>query len=316
MVAIRIQIAHSNAVYWLGKLSVVVGIALAYVTLALTSSIAAQVQVPDKDVSAHKAGALDQLEQVVHDAFRDTHDGWSSDEMLIRDELNQAFIKRCREKLPDASEQELNWTLLNLRKAGKLGIKATQSNNESYDDVEHLAEIAARSVQDKYQISTDAIMADPKYKSEFDAIALGIDPSLETYQVRKCALRLRKARQLRPELITRIADWNREVEEFSAAEVAIDLGLIPEKPGIYLFRDKTGYLYVGEAINLRQRLKTHLEESDRISLARYLKQQGADSISIEIHSFPTDSRMKDITVRRAYESELIRSREPRFNVRP
>jgi hypothetical protein len=63
-------------------------------------------------------------------------------------------------------------------------------------------------------------------------------------------------------------------------------------------------------------LKSHLDESDRKSLANYLREQGVESISIEIHSFPADSRMKDVTVRRAYESELIRSREPRFNVRP
>lgn len=37
---------------------------------------------------------------------------------------------------------------------------------------------------------------------------------------------------------------------------------------------------------------------------------------VEIHSFGRDSRMQEIRVRRAYESELIRSRQPRFNIRP
>ncbi len=256
------------------------------------------------------------LNDVVREAFGKTHDGWSVDEMLIRDDLNKAFIEKCREQLPDVVEKDFNWTLLNLRKAGKLGIKATQFNYESYDNLMQLAEVAVRSIQDKHKISSDAILADPQRRKEFDEVARGIDPTIDAYQVRKCALRLRKARDLRPELITRIADWNREVHEFPVAKVAADLTLIPETPGIYMFRDKTGYLYIGEAINLRQRLETHLDDSDRKSLANYLKQQGVDSISIEIHSFPADSRMKDITVRRAYESELIRSREPRFNVRP
>ncbi len=262
------------------------------------------------------SGSQTKLNDVVREAFRKTHDGWSVDEVLIRDDLNRAFIQNCREQLPDVEEKEFNWTLLNLRKAGKLGVKATQFNYESYENVMHVAEVAIRSIQDKHKISSDAILADPQRRKDFDEVARGIDSAIVPYQVRKCALRLRKARDLRPELITRIADWNREVHEFPAAKVAADLTLIPEMPGIYLFRDKTGYLYIGEAINLRTRLETHLDDSDRKSLANYLRQQGVDSISIEIHSFPADSRMKDITVRRAYESELIRSREPRFNVRP
>lgn len=258
----------------------------------------------------------DRLNDVVRRAFREASGGWSSDEVLVRDDLNQAFIRACQRELPDVPERDFNWTMLNLRKAGKLETIATLSNNQSYDGVLHVAEIAARSLQDKYEISTDAIMADPERREEFDGIALAVDSSIDPYQVRKCALRLRKARQLRPELITRIADWNREVLEFSAEEVQSDLERIPERPGIYLFRDRSGYLYIGEALNLRDRLKTHLDDSDRKSLAHYLEQQGAASISIEIHSFPADSRMSELRVRRAYESELIRSRKPRFNVRP
>jgi predicted GIY-YIG superfamily endonuclease len=266
--------------------------------------------------AADSGESQETLKDVVREAFRATHDGWSVDEVLIRDDVNQAFVWRCREKLPDAAEKDLNWTLLNLRKAGKLGIAATRFNDESYDGVLHLAEIVARSMQDKHKVSSDAVMADPELRREFDVLARGIDPAADAYQVRKSALRLRKARELRPELITRIADWDREVREFAAAQVAADLTLIPERPGIYLFRDKSGYLYIGEALDVRERLKSHLDESDRKSLANYLREQGVESISIEIHSFPADSRMKDVTVRRAYESELIRSREPRFNVRP
>jgi len=66
---------------------------------------------------------------------------------------------------------------------------------------------------------------------------------------------------------------------------------------------------------LRNRLKTHLDESDRKSLANYLKEKGVESITIEIHSFDPQSRAKELRVRRAYESELIRSRKPRFNIR-
>ena len=105
---------------------------------------------------------------------------------------------------------------------------------------------------------------------------------------------------LKPELVLRIAEPTK----------------IPKGPGIYIFRDKTGYLYVGESLNLRSRLEKHLDESDRQSLAMYLRMHGVQDTTIEIHAFPKDSRARKVTVRRAYESELIASRKPRFNLRP
>ena len=48
----------------------------------------------------------------------------------------------------------------------------------------------------------------------------------------------------------------------------------------------------------------------------YLADQGSADVTIEVHSFAEDSRISETMVRRAYESELIRSRNPRFNVRP
>lgn len=281
-----------------------------------TLAIRAQEQVEARYDAFASTASQSRLEDVVREAFRQSHDGWSTDEVLIRDELNRAFIASCREQLPDASEQTLNWTLLNLRKAGKLEVKASRREGQPEADAAHVAEIAARSMQDKHEISIDAVMADPERRREFDQLAQRIDPDIESYTIRKTALRLRKTRNLRPELITRIADWDRQIIELTAAQAAADLQRLPENPGVYMFRDRTGYLYIGEAINLRERLTTHLDHSDQKSLAHYLGNQGYDSISLEVHSFPVDSRMKEIVVRRAYESELIRSREPRFNVRP
>ena len=52
------------------------------------------------------------------------------------------------------------------------------------------------------------------------------------------------------------------------------------------------------------------------SLARCLLSNGIREVSIEQHIFPKDSPAKDKTKRRAYESELIRSRKPKFNLAP
>ena len=256
------------------------------------------------------------LNEVIIASFKATHDGWSSDEVILNKELNDAFIHQCHKQLPDVEATLCNWRLMNLRKAGKLKIKSTKSNRTKVDDIKHIAEIAARSMHDRFSISSDQVMANPERRNEFDEIAKSIDPEIDLYRVRKAAFGLRKARRLKPELITRIADWGRKVESHSAKNIASQPDLIPTHPGIYIFRDKSGYLYIGQTDNLQTRLKTHLDKSHNQSLANYLGESNFDNITIEVHSFDPDSRAKETMVRRAYESELIASRKPRFNIQP
>ena len=52
------------------------------------------------------------LTEVVRESFREVHDGFSADEVLVRDDLNAAFIGRCRKSLPDADETQLNWKVI------------------------------------------------------------------------------------------------------------------------------------------------------------------------------------------------------------
>lgn len=267
--------------------------------------------------------SAEQLKQAVVAAFAAVHDGYSVDELLLDDQLQAGFQAACRERLADADPEECNWTLLNLRKAGRLEVKTTKlrdRDEQAEETVRHVAEIAARTVQDRHRTSIDRVMANPRWRADFDSAVLEISPRVDLYTVRKAAFQLRKTRELKPELITRLADWGRDVRTYSLEELRERPELGPEQPGIYLFRDATGYLYIGEAADLRKRLGQHLDQSDRQSLANYLNKQknkqNADSISIELHTFAPDSRIKELAVRRAYESELIRSRNPRFNIRP
>jgi predicted GIY-YIG superfamily endonuclease len=259
-----------------------------------------------------------QLKDVVAAAFVETHNGFSSDEVILQSELNKSFIAACQKQLPNTDAAKFNWALINLRKAGKLPALTSRRNKNlsGSREAQHIGEICARVVMDRHGVSIDRVMTDPKLRADFDASAKKMSADVDLYQARKAAFRLRKTRKLKPELITRIADWGREVTEYRANELATDTAVLPESPGIYLFRDASGYLYIGEAINLRKRLTQHLDESDRKALGNYLAEQGSEGIIVEVHTFAKDARIKEIGVRRAYESELIRSREPRFNVRP
>ncbi len=277
---------------------------------------AVQTDEPAQTRTSASAATNSAMPVVVKAAFEKVHDGWSSDEVVLKTELNEKFIAECQTILPAALPVDLNWTLLNMRKAGLLKIRATQRDSQPLGQFAPLAEIAARHVFDQYKVSTDRMMCDPEMRRAFDECVLAIDADSDLYRVRKSAFQLRKQRQLQPELVARIADWGRKIESFPSAQVRDEPSCVPALPGIYIFRDQTGYLYIGQSDNLNQRMKEHLHLSSNFSLAQYLADQGNDNTIIEFHSFPADSRAKETMIRRAYESELIASRKPRFNIQP
>ena len=255
---------------------------------------------------------------VIRWAFAATHDGWSSDEVLLQDQLNARFIAACREKCPKAKAIDLNWQLINLRKANQLSdFAVTQRRTHRHDGYRHAAEIAARLLTNKHQVSTDRMLCDPELRAEFDRTAGELAPGVDAYRLRKAAFGLRKSRQLRPELVVRVANWGRQIQSAPISELRQTPARIPALPGIYVFRDQQGYLYVGEAANLRKRLSAHLASSDRVALADYLTRHvGVGPVIVEMHVFPADSPAAQSRMRRAYESDLIASRKPKFNVRP
>jgi predicted GIY-YIG superfamily endonuclease len=255
------------------------------------------------------------LRDVVRRNFFVTHAGHSTDDMVIDDTLNAAFIAACLRELPSNSPFQFNWALYNLRKQSPgIGKVATVKRRDKHGDYLHASEIAARHMEDKHRRNTDRVLCDPDMRREFDTIAQGIAPGTSTYLLRKAALKLRKNRQLRPELIKRVADWGTVVTTYTAEQLRGSPDLIPRLPGIYIFRDDSGYLYIGEAGNLRGRVEKHLDHSDRKAVAYYFWENGVEGLSVEMHAFRKDSEGRVAKCRKAYEADLIRSRGPRLNI--
>ncbi len=257
-------------------------------------------------------------DQQIRDAFTKVCDGYSSDEVMIRDDLRRAFVDELSVagKISRTSQQQrdLFLRLLRLRKAGKLNTRATKRAGPVDDSVRPVAEMAARSVMDRHRVTTDQMLADPSLLDQLHDEAEKLSPGVDPYAVRKTILKLRKTRRLRPELVLQVADWDRDVRTLSWKELVTED--LPESPGVYLFRDAEGYLYIGEAINLADRLRQHAEGSHNASLAAMLASQNADDVTLELHVFEKDSPAAKTAMRRAYESELIRSRHPKYNLRP
>lgn len=258
--------------------------------------------------------SCENISDIVQEAFLETHEGYGTDEVIICDRLNEAFIAMCKKRLPLLSDDEFNWQLINLRKRGRLGRVVSKRERVNHDDYFHASEIAARLIFDKYEVTIDRAFCNARYKKEFDRIAKSVAPNVSAYLLRKAALKLRKNRQLKPELVPRVASWGREILALLAEEVLQNPNVVPRKPGVYVFRDTSGYLYIGEAVDLYLRIKKHLDHSDRKSLAQYFWDKGLKDMTIELHTFEPDSDARLKSHRRAYEASLIHSRRPRFNI--
>ena len=283
-----------------------------YTTLSLAGAAFSICDATHADeIELNQSKAID-LQQV----FADSHDGWSLDEVLIRDELRIALMNEYHSLGGTQFEAEVFDQLISLRKRGQLKVPTIKRSQSVDEALQPIAEIAARRMFDEHQCSLDRVFIDPELKSEFDAFAKEVLLDVDLYSVRKAALALRKTRRLRPELLTRVTDWKVTIETMRLDDIASVIAQLPKRPGIYIFRDSSGYQYIGQSKSLEQRLTKHLLGSDRIGLADYLKVDDLNDVTLELHIFAVGSPAESTVVREAYESELIRTRKPKLNLSP
>jgi hypothetical protein len=337
----------SRSLVWSVCFHRIAGCLLLYGLAAAFQPLLSNAQEPERPhTDTQQASPTRFEEQIVRQSFATTHDGWSVDEVLLRDDLREAFVSECRKlsspKL-ESTHDRFCATLLHVRKRGGQLPRATRrERSQSSAAIDALAEIAARRVHDEFLEHTDALLVNSQVRDYFDALIRELAPEADLYVYRKAALKLRKTRRLNPELLTRVTDWKKEILDFAISNLSPELAEIPKRPGIYIFRDATGYLYIGQASDLRVRLRSHLNDSDRLALAEYLSErskakltsssQPAEEVTqstdsprstdsrastwLEVHVFKSGSPAENLGIRRAYESELIRTRKPRFNIAP
>lgn len=222
---------------------------------------------------------LSEKRDAVYRAFVKAHDGYSTDRVVVDDALNKNFRIECERLLPAIGDREANWILLNFRKSSTLGSVTTKRSRFRHDEYRFAAEIAARRLEDVYDLTLDQILCDPILRVEFDRLASELAPNVENLRLRLAALGLRKARKLVPEHFKRFVS-KRAVISYEATYVAAHVDELPNGPGIYMFYGAThGWLYVGEAKNLRRRVSQHIDHSDRKHLAHYFWSSGLFRLS-------------------------------------
>ncbi len=82
---------------------------------------------------------------------------------------------------------------------------------------------------------------------------------------------------------------------------------IPEKPGVYIFKDKHGrVLYIGKAKNLRTRLRSYFQRSTELTPRLEAMLRRADDLSFVV----TENELEAL----ALEASLIKQQKPRYNI--
>jgi predicted GIY-YIG superfamily endonuclease len=253
---------------------------------------------------------MDGLKQSVAAAFKECRSGLSSDRVIADPDLNQQFILCCRKLGRDEPEKQLNATLMNLRKQGLLrGLRSKRTTFTDTDDYRFASEIAVRHLERSRGVTLDQILCDPGLAIEFDETAARLAPHYSSLKYRWAALGLRKTHQLSPEILSRVI----RPESVTLFDVpSMDVTDVPSNQGLYVFFDSRQCLYVGEATNLQNRIRKHLDHSDNKGLARWIWECGTESLKLETQTLPTNTKT---AVRKAFELELIRSRNPVFNVK-
>jgi hypothetical protein len=263
------------------------------------------------DASRQLLGACRTMKDAVREAFLAVRDERSPDVVVADPILNKRFLQECRNRGLHDDPLTLNRCLLNLRKSSDLqGIKSKRVFIKNQDDFRFASEIAVRFLERKHQVSLDQILCDPVRVVEFDAVAVALAPGFSPFEYRWAALNLRKKRKLRPELLGQVVP---AVTLVSRRAVDVKIAELPAQAGLYIFIDKGQglYLYIGECKNLQKRIGKHLDHSDNKSLARWLWEHGITDLHLEYHVLPAGVPAR---VRKAMESELIRSGKPVYNI--
>ncbi len=95
-------------------------------------------------------------------------------------------------------------------------------------------------------------------------------------------------------------------QEQKIQELKKDLDLAPERPGVYLFRNRSGVvIYVGKAISLRNRLRSYFQAKGQPEKTQRLVTEAA-----RFEYLVTDSEVEALVL----ECNLIKEYRPKFNI--
>lgn len=258
------------------------------------------------------------LVDIVRTAFIETRESWSADRLIADPDRNCLFIHRCWQLGAQASQLELNWTLLHGRKNGVLsGIDRSKRFSIPWDQMDEFAfagEIAARLIQRHYwnkaqrSLSLDRILCDQKLACQFDEIAAALAPGYEPFHYRWAALALRKARRN----LENVPDMQHGGFEDFGSNWHVTASSAPKSPGVYRFVCGDVPLFVGQTVNLRRQVEIHFDHGGANLFPEWIDDQVHREIRLQFF------RMDELTpsICAAAKSRHVDVLRPRLNWLP
>jgi site-specific DNA-methyltransferase (adenine-specific) len=255
--------------------------------------------------------AGDRIEKIMQ-AFLEVREGYSADKVIADPDADRKFLRRCRELGLAGTDYELNWKLMNARKAKKLSGLSELIKTKRYtvgkviDEFEYASELAVRYMQQSKNVSVDQIICDPELAEEFDTYAAQLAPDFSRLQYRWAAFGLRKGGRLGKK-VDQIGQLP-ELETFGRV-TGIELGKIPEVCGLYLFSSSDRAVFASQTDNLRHRLERHIKVSSS-GLPSWLWDVRREPLQLGLAPLPGIVR----SVRQKMEVILVKRRKPLLNL--
>jgi site-specific DNA-methyltransferase (adenine-specific) len=193
----------------------------------------------------------------VINAYRATSRGKSTDYILCDPELNLSFVEACKKSGLSGNAFVWNRLLLRARKSGRLPRSRqnrTRVTFQQMDSYSFASEIAMRLMELDYGLTLDDVLCRPEVAQEFDDLAQSFAPDHSAFEYRWAALAIRKrASQSRKLAVDQFSSWlrrnlpkSRPLERFRSREY--------ERPGVYIVQGMGQQLYVGETLNVSERI--------------------------------------------------------------
>jgi site-specific DNA-methyltransferase (adenine-specific) len=236
------------------------------------------------------------------EAFRLTHDGFSSDRVVADPDINGEFITTCERLGLAGDARTWNMLLFRLRKSGNLShIETVHRTSIPWDECDKYifaSEIAWQiMIDDGSARSLDEILCDPVLAGKFDKIAHRFAPGYKPLDYRWAALKLRKEAKYARSRAAILTPPTRMGKKVPINEM--EVSKLSHEPGLYVLSERTRKLYVGETLDLSGRFTPECCQVWR----KELKTEFVQTLAMD----PTPAG------RLAWQSCLVKKLKPRFN---
>jgi site-specific DNA-methyltransferase (adenine-specific) len=198
------------------------------------------------------------------EAFFAARDGYSADRVIADPDLNEHFVEACqRLGLPGAA-RDWNHQLLNLRKAKRLaGLPKPRRSGLSAREIDrycYACEIGLQYLKSKGQ-TLDEVLCEPEEAKRFDDyVRTMIAERVSSFKIRWIALYIRKRAHRYREAVHAVDSFVKLPKRKEVVSSLAWAAVVPEK-GLYWLKSPDRNLYVGKALDLRQRFELQFNVS-------------------------------------------------------